>query len=314
MALRGRQVLVLVAVVVAVLALAVTGIVLVLSRVGAAPAVSLTVTASGSGDLEVTRAMLLARMRAAKLDDPSVTRSGERGLVLTARGATAAQLRELTAPGRLHLRRVAAAADGSGSATTTLPAPTSTPAVAASLGEAYTAAAAVTTEQEAQALPAPVRAAFAGLSPQDVATLPARMRLLIPEIRCEQLTGRPADVAGEPVVACEGPVKLLLDPATVTGADISAAEADRSDQGRWVVTVSFKPDGQAKFTSLSKDVSATQGRIAIVLDNTVISSPQVAGVITGDVQITGSFNEPEARALAAQLSGGGELPVTLTPN
>ncbi|WP_327001585.1 hypothetical protein OHA72_41625 [Dactylosporangium sp. NBC_01737] len=137
MALRGRQVVVLVAVVVAVLAVAVTGIVLVLSRVGGGgPVVSLTVTASGTGDLEVTRAMVLARMKAAKLDDPSVTRSGDRQLVLTARGTTAAQLRALTAPGRLHLRRVAATADGSGSATTTLPPPTSTPAVAATLGDA----------------------------------------------------------------------------------------------------------------------------------------------------------------------------------
>jgi preprotein translocase subunit SecD len=316
MALRGRQVLVLVAVVVAVLALAVTGIVLVVSRVGGGAPVSLSVTASGPGDvgkdIETTRAMLLARMKAAKLDDPSVEREGDRGLVLTARGTTTAQLRALTAPGRLHLRRVAAAADGSGGATTTLPAPTSTPAVAASLGDAYTAAAAVTTEQQAQALPASVRAAFAGMSPQDVATLPARMRLLIPEIRCEQLAARPTDVAGEAVVACDGPVKMLLDPAVITGADISTAQAGRSEQGQWVVTASFKPDGQAKFTNLSREISDAQGRLAIVLDNALVSAPQVMGPIPGDVQVTGTFTEPAARALAAQLSGGGELPVTLS--
>ncbi len=303
---------VLVLAVVAVVALAVGGIVLVLSRVGGGTPVSLTVTASGDGDLEVTRAMVLARMKAAKLDDPSVQREGDRRLVLTARGTTTAQLRALTAPGRLHLRRVAVTADGSGAASTTLPAPTSTPAVAASLGTAYTAAAAVTTEQEAQALPAPVRAAFAALPPADVATLPARMRLLIPEIRCEQLASRPADVAGEAVVACEGPVKLLLDPATITGADISTASAGRSDQGAWVVTASFKPDSQAKFTNLSRDIAAEQGRLAIVLDNALVSAPTVADAIPGDVQVAGSFTEPEARALAAQLGGGGELPVTLS--
>ena len=314
MALRGRQVLVLVAAVVAVLAIAVAGIVLVLSRVGGGggPVVSLTVTASGSGDLEITRGMVLARMRAARLDDPSVTREGDRRLVLSARGTTTAQLRALTAPGRLHLRRVAAAADGSGTATTSLPAPTSTPAVAATLGEAYTAAAAVTSEQEAQALPASVRAAFAAMPPQDVATLPARMRLLIPEIRCEQLAGRPADVAGEAVVVCEGPVKMLLDPAAVTGADIASAEAGRSEQqGTWVVTASFKPDAQAKFTNLSKELAQAQGRLAIVLDNALISAPQVVGVIPGDVQVTGTFTESQARVLAAQLSGGGELPLVL---
>jgi preprotein translocase subunit SecD len=313
MALRGRQVIVLVAVVVAVVAVAVTGIVVVLSRVGGGgPVTSLTVTASGTGSLEVTRAMLLARMRAAKFGDPSVTQLDDRRLTLSARGTTTAQLRALTAPGRLHLRRVAAAADGSGAATTTLPAPTSTPAVAAALGEAYTAAAAVTSEREAQALPASVRGAFAAMSPQDVATLPVRMRLLIPEIRCEQLAGRPADVAGDAVVACEGPTKMLLDPATVTGTDISAAQAGRSDQGSWVVTASFKPDGQARFTNLSKELAGAQERLAIVLDNAVISAPQVVGVIPGDVQVTGMFSETQARTLAAQLSGGGELPLTLS--
>ncbi|MGI5184340.1 SecDF P1 head subdomain-containing protein [Dactylosporangium sp. CA-152071] len=312
MALRGRQVLVLVAAVVAAVALAVTGIVLVLAKVGGGAPVSVTATATGDGDLEVTRAMLLARMKAAKLRDPSVTRDGDRKLVLTARGATAAQLKALTAPGRLHLRRVAAAADGSGAATSSLPAPTSTPPVAAALGDAYTAASSVTTEQEAQALPASVRAAFASLPPADVATLPARMRLLIPEIRCEQLSARPADVAGEPVVACEGPTKLLLDPATITGADIASADAARSEQGMWVVVASLRPDAQAKFTNLSKQLFDAQERLAIVLDNTVVSAPQIAGVIPGDVQVTGNFTESDARTLAAQLSGGGELPVTLT--
>ncbi|MEV0132821.1 hypothetical protein AB0H83_30710 [Dactylosporangium sp. NPDC050688] len=123
MALRGRQVLMLVAVVVAVLALAATGIVVVLSRVGTGPAVSLTVTASSSGDLEVTRALLLARMRAAKLDDPSVTRSGERGLVLTARGTTAAQLRALTVPGRLRQRWSVTPAAGAEGCAPALPPP-----------------------------------------------------------------------------------------------------------------------------------------------------------------------------------------------
>jgi preprotein translocase subunit SecD len=312
MALRGRQIFVLVAAAVAVAVLAVAGIVLVLSKVGGGPTASLTVTASGSGDLELARAMLLARMKAAKLGAPSVTRDGDRKLVLSARGSTPEQLRALTAPGRLHLRRIAATADGSGTATTTLPAPTSTPAIAASLGDAYPAAEAVGTEQEAQALPASVRAAFAALPAQDVATLPVRMRLLIPEIRCEVLGARPADVAGEPVVACDDAVKMLLDPATVTGTDIAGAKASRSEQGGWIITASFRADGQAKFTDLTRRLAAAQERVAIVLDNAVVSAPQVVDVVPGDVQIAGAFTETAARTLAAQLSGGGELPVTLT--
>lgn len=313
MALRGRQtVLLIVAAVVVLCGGAAVAIVYVVTRAAAGPTTSVTVTASGAGDLEVTRAMLLARMKAAKLDNPSVTRDGDRRLKLTAHGTTADELRSLTRPGRLHLRRVAASADGTGAATTSLPAPTASPAVAASLGSAYTAAAAVTTEQEAQALPASVRAAFATLSPADVATLPVRIRLLIPEIRCEQLAARPADVAGEPVVACDAQTKVLLDPATVTGADIASATASLSDQAAWIVTATFKPDGQAKFTSLTREAAGVQGSIAIVLDNVVVSAPQVTAVIPGDMQISGMFGQRQARTLAAQLSGGGELPAVLT--
>jgi hypothetical protein len=113
------------------------------------------------------------------------------------------------------------------------------------------------------------------------------------------------------VVACQDQVKMLLDPATVTGADIATASAGRS-QGAWVVTASFKPEGQAKFTELTRQIAGAQGSIAIVLDNEVVSAPQVQGVIPGDVQVAGSFSESQARNLAAQLSGGGELPVALT--
>jgi preprotein translocase subunit SecD len=50
--------------------------------------------------------------------------------------------------------------------------------------------------------------------------------------------------------------------------------------------------------------------VAIVLDNQVLSAPQITSVITGDAQITGDFTADEARQLAAKLQHG-TLPLAL---
>jgi preprotein translocase subunit SecD len=52
--------------------------------------------------------------------------------------------------------------------------------------------------------------------------------------------------------------------------------------------------------------------VATVLDNEVVSAPQIISVITGDARITGDFDAEESRVLASQLRFGA-LPVTFTP-
>jgi preprotein translocase subunit SecD len=51
--------------------------------------------------------------------------------------------------------------------------------------------------------------------------------------------------------------------------------------------------------------------VAVVLDKTVISAPQIQGVLTGTSQITGQFTAASAKQLADQLNFGA-LPVTFT--
>ena len=107
----------------------------------------------------------------------------------------------------------------------------------------------------------------------------------------------------------DGTEQLDLLPAAVVGADVQKATAERDQQlGEWQIIVHFTEGGQKRWTGLT---ARTVGkRVAIVLDGVVLSAPNIQERIEGDAQITGSFSEASAKALAAQLSSGA-LPVTL---
>ncbi|MCX2923270.1 protein translocase subunit SecD [Streptomyces sp. NEAU-W12] len=125
---------------------------------------------------------------------------------------------------------------------------------------------------------------------------------------------------GERVLSDEAGERLHLAPAALTGEDVEGAEAAFDQQGAagWLVTVDFKDDrGWAKLTgeAACHPAGDPQRRVAIVLDDKIISSPQVdpsvacgAGITGGSTQITGSFTSDESRELALLISGGA-LPV-----
>lgn len=131
--------------------------------------------------------------------------------------------------------------------------------------------------------------------------------------------------AGQPrerVLPDESGTRLRLAPADLTGRDVEGAEARFDQQGGagWHVTVDFQGKGRAGWARLTGDAAChpagdPRRRVAIALDDTVISSPQVdpsvacgAGITGGSTQITGSFDDAEARELAL-LVNGGALPV-----
>jgi preprotein translocase subunit SecD len=101
----------------------------------------------------------------------------------------------------------------------------------------------------------------------------------------------------------------------VVGTDVkSASYTYDSQQGGWKVTLSFKGAGQDKWTNLTKKAygqTAPANQVAITLDNDVVSAPAIQSVISGDAEISGSFTETQARALAAELNAGA-LPLALT--
>ena len=147
--------------------------------------------------------------------------------------------------------------------------------------------------------------------------LPAKIQFVVPAIGCATLAARLAGTAADPaapVAACDKGEKLLLDVAKVTGPDLRDATAKAGENGTgWVVTVRFTTAGQARWKDLTTEAygGGKADRVAIVLDDRVVTAPQIAGVITGDAQITGTFTPTDAQVLAAQITSGA-LPLTFT--
>ncbi len=167
-----------------------------------------------------------------------------------------------------------------------------------------------------------VLAPFATLDGKQVAALTPEMQFNVPAITCATLDTRPPGVIAEvskKAVACEAGAKYYLDIAKVEGTDISDANAviDQSN-GQWVVSLDFTSDGKKKWTELTREAFNNTGnacdqgalgqegkcRVAVVLDTTVISAPQIQGVLTGQSQITGSFDAASANDLANKLRYG----------
>ena len=85
------------------------------------------------------------------------------------------------------------------------------------------------------------------------------------------------------------PIIYELGPAELTGNDIDDALA-LYPQNEWVVQLNFKDESADKFTDLTKVLASNIGdqrKLAIVLDEEVISAPQVAFDVNPDIGITG---------------------------
>lgn len=130
------------------------------------------------------------------------------------------------------------------------------------------------------------------------------------------------DDGDELVLADEDGQELRLAPAALTGDGVGDAQAiiDSQFGGAWQVSISFRDDGGERWATLTGEAAceplgAPRRRVAIVLDRTVLSSPEVAGdvqcgqgITGGDTLITGDFGEAEAKDLAL-LVRAGALPV-----
>ncbi|MFE1014005.1 protein translocase subunit SecD [Streptomyces sp. NPDC058794] len=138
----------------------------------------------------------------------------------------------------------------------------------------------------------------------------------------EQDAGPESGTEGERVLPDEDGQPLRLKSASLTGEDVKGADARFDQQGGagWHVTVDFKDSGGDRWAKVTGEAAChpagdPQRRVAIVLDDKIISSPQVdpsvacgAGITGGSTQITGSFDDAEARELALLVKGGA-LPV-----
>lgn len=98
-----------------------------------------------------------------------------------------------------------------------------------------------------------------------------------------------------------------LTGRNLTGADATFENSQKSIQTDPIVSITFDNVGKEKFARLTKD--NVSKRIAIVLDNKIVSAPNVETEITaGKAIITGQKDIAEAQKLAKRLNEG-MLPV-----
>lgn len=144
-----------------------------------------------------------------------------------------------------------------------------------------------------------------------------RIRVEIPEVQdpeeAIELIGKTAKLQ---FILADGSVVL-------EGENVKKAEAGRDDNSTgYAVNLQFDSTGadlfaEATTRAYNGEVQSAiegvgNGAIAIVLDDQIISAPNVDEPITGGkCSITGNFGQEEAQQLAAQINGGA-LPIGLT--
>ncbi|MDA2809166.1 protein translocase subunit SecD [Nocardiopsis sp. RSe5-2] len=119
---------------------------------------------------------------------------------------------------------------------------------------------------------------------------------------------------------------LQLGKAVIQGDQISSAEAvlDQTTQTQWQVNVNFSGSGKDEWKKITGDAACNpqgspQRRIAIVLDDQIISAPEVTtdtacdvGQAGGRTTITSSTFDSESAEELAVLIEGGSLPLPVT--
>ncbi|MGQ0744208.1 MAG: protein translocase subunit SecD [Acidimicrobiales bacterium] len=105
--------------------------------------------------------------------------------------------------------------------------------------------------------------------------------------------------------------RYRLGPAAVTGDGLSSARATVDPvNGTWAVDFELTSEGSVAWDEMAKAVGIG-GRIAIDLDGQIESAPSLSSTeFGGSGQITGDFDEEEAKSLALVLRYG-SLPVQL---
>jgi SecD/SecF fusion protein len=113
---------------------------------------------------------------------------------------------------------------------------------------------------------------------------------------------------------------LRVGPARVTGEAVDTARATITELGVWEVQLDFRGSGSGQWAELTGEAACAPAgdprrQVAIVLDQEIISSPQVSpqvqcgeGLQGGTTVITGQFTEREAKDLALLIRAGA-LPV-----
>ncbi len=95
---------------------------------------------------------------------------------------------------------------------------------------------------------------------------------------------------------------LIEKEPALSGEYIADAHVNFDQMNQPLISISFNSEGSRMFGTLTQNNIGK--RLAIVLDNTVISAPTIKDAIFGAGQITGNFTFEEASNLALSLRSG----------
>lgn len=102
--------------------------------------------------------------------------------------------------------------------------------------------------------------------------------------------------------AVQGEWYLLKRPAVLTSRDLRNARPARSEYSGWDVDFTLLPEAAQRFGKYTE--ANIGGRLAIVLDDKVVSAPTIQSRIEDSGRITGGRSEQEASDLALVLRSG----------
>ena len=126
------------------------------------------------------------------------------------------------------------------------------------------------------------------------------------EIKSYIMPARPKGEAPQ-----EAPRLIVKATPDLTGDHVTKAFAF-FDQGGYGVSMSFDSAGATTFLELTSALAPGHGRLAILLDGKIQSAPEVKSAIAGgQAQITGHFQDKEARELASALENPLRTPVEI---
>jgi preprotein translocase subunit SecD len=102
---------------------------------------------------------------------------------------------------------------------------------------------------------------------------------------------------------------LLRKVPLITGRDLRSAKQGPDQYGQPAVHFEVKADAATRFGKATRE--NINRRLAIVLDHSVVSAPNIENAISDQGQISGTFSMQEAEDLALKLRSGA-LPASLT--
>ncbi len=148
-------------------------------------------------------------------------------------------------------------------------------------------------------------------------------KLTIHEVLSEAQPEAEPSEEGNLVLPSDQGDTLEIGPTVIQGEQITGASAVQRDQSvQWVVAIDFNGEGGSTWARITGEAACNplgdpKRRIAIVLDNEIISSPEVTdgigcevGIRGGATDITGDYTADSAKDLAALIEGGA-LPLEL---